>query len=77
MQPEFADETPLNPFDFWEGANFKLKIRTIGGFWNYDASEFTAPTALSSDDDEMEAAIEQMQGEEFAMWMGIGDSLDA
>ena len=59
MQPEFQDETPINVFDFWEGANFKLKIRTIGGFWNYDASEFTAPTALSSDDDEMEAIWKQ------------------
>ena len=54
MQPEFDDETPVNPFDLWEGANFKLKIRTIGGYWNYDASEFAAPSALSADDDEME-----------------------
>jgi hypothetical protein len=54
MQPEFQDETPVNVFDFWEGANFKIKIRTIGGYWNYDASEFAAPTALSMDDDELE-----------------------
>ena len=40
MQPEFEDETPINPFDFWEGANFKLKIRKVDGFWNYDKSEF-------------------------------------
>ena len=59
MQPEFQDETPVNVFDFWEGANFKLKIRTVAGYWNYDASEFTAPSAMSSDDDEMEALWKQ------------------
>lgn len=59
MQPEFDDETPVNPFDLWEGANFKLKIRTIGGYWNYDASEFASPTALSTNDDEMEALWKQ------------------
>ena len=46
MQPEFEDETPINPFDFWEGANFKLKIRKVDGFWNYDKSEFDSVTAL-------------------------------
>ena len=55
MQPEFQDETPINVFDFWEGANFKLKIKTVAGFWNYDSSEFTAPAALSNDDEEMES----------------------
>ena len=59
MQPEFQDETPVNVFDFWEGADFKLKIKTVGGFWNYDSSEFAAPAALSPDDDEMEAIWKQ------------------
>lgn len=54
MQPEFQDETPVNVFDFWEGANFKLKIKTVAGFWNYDSSEFAAAAALSSDDEAME-----------------------
>ena len=40
MQPEFEDEDPINPFDFWQGANFKLKIKNVAGFWNYDSSEF-------------------------------------
>ena len=40
MQPQFEDEKPINPFDFWEGADFKLKIRKVDGFWNYDKSEF-------------------------------------
>ena len=40
MQPQFADETPLNPFDLWEGADFKIKVRKVDGYWNYDKSEF-------------------------------------
>jgi hypothetical protein len=59
MKPEFQDETPVNVFDFWEGANFKVKIKTVGGYWNYDSSEFSAPTALSSDDEEMEQIWKQ------------------
>ena len=54
MQPAFEDETPINPFDFWKGANFKLKIRKVDGFWNYDKSEFEAPSALFDDDDKLE-----------------------
>ena len=55
MQPEFQDETPLNVFDLWEGANFKLKIKKVAGFWNYDSSEFDSVSAISSDDAELEA----------------------
>ena len=55
MQPEFEDETPINPFDFWAGANFKLKIRKVDGYWNYDKSEFDAPAPLLDDDDALEA----------------------
>ena len=54
MQPAFEDETPLNPFDFWTGANFKLKIRKVDGYWNYDKSEFDNVSTLSDDDDELE-----------------------
>ena len=54
MQPAFEDETPVNPFDFWEGANFKLKIRKVDGYWNYDKSEFEAPSALFADDEQLE-----------------------
>ena len=49
MQPEFEDESPINPFDFWDGANFKLKIRKVDGYWNYDKSEFETPSALGDD----------------------------
>ena len=55
MQPEFEDETPINPFDLWEGANFKLKICKVAGFWNYDKSEFDSVSALDSDDAKLEA----------------------
>ena len=55
MQPEFEDEDPINPFDFWVGANFKLKIKKVAGYWNYDSSEFDRQSALLDDDDAMEA----------------------
>ena len=54
MQPAFEDETSVNPFDFWKGANFKLKIRKVDGYWNYDKSEFEAPSALFDNDDDIE-----------------------
>jgi hypothetical protein len=55
MQPEFEDETPINPFDFWQGANFKLKIKKVQGYWNYDSSEFDRIAPLLDDDDALEA----------------------
>jgi len=55
MQPEFEDETPINPFDFWQGANFKLKIVKKDGYWNYDKSEFDKVSPLLEDDDALEA----------------------
>ena len=55
MQPEFEDETPINPFDFWQGANFKLKIKKVQGYWNYDSSEFDRTAPLLDDDDALEA----------------------
>lgn len=51
MNPQFEDEAPINPFDFWEGANFKLKIRNVEGYRNYDKSEFEGPSALGEDDE--------------------------
>jgi hypothetical protein len=54
MNPEFEDETPVNPFDLWEGANFKLKIRKVEGYQNYDKSEFESPAPLSGDEDDLE-----------------------
>ena len=60
MNPQFEDEKPVNPFDFWEGANFRLKIRKVDGYWNYDKSEFDSPSQLA-DDDELEAIWEQSQ----------------
>ena len=54
MQPAFEDEKAINPFDFWEGANFKLKVRKVDGFWNYDKSEFADVSPLLDDDDAIE-----------------------
>ena len=54
MNPEFEDETPVNPFDLWEGSNFKLKIRKVEGYQNYDKSEFDSPNPLSEDEDDLE-----------------------
>jgi hypothetical protein len=55
MQPEFEDEEAIDPFDFWQGANFKLKAKNVAGYRNYDSSEFSAPSPLLDDDDAMEA----------------------
>jgi len=54
MNPEFEDESPVNPFDMWEGANFKLKIRKVEGYTNYDKSEFDSAGPLSEDDEDLE-----------------------
>lgn len=54
MNPQYADEAPLNPFDLWGGANFKLKIRNVEGYRNYDKSEFASPAPLSDDDEDLE-----------------------
>ena len=54
MQPEFEDEEAIDPFDFWQGANFKLKAKNVAGYRNYDSSEFAAPGPLLDDDDAME-----------------------
>jgi hypothetical protein len=61
MQPAFADETPINPFDFWKGANFKLKIRKVDGYWNYDKSEFDSVSTLGGYDDTQLESIYKSQ----------------
>ena len=55
MQPEFEDEEAIDPFDFWQGANFKLKAKNVAGYRNYDSSEFAAVTPLLDDDDALES----------------------
>jgi len=64
MNPEFADETPVNPFDLWEGANFKLKIRNVEGYRNYDKSEFATASALLEGDD---AKLEELWKKEYSL----------
>ena len=64
MNPEFQDETAINPFDFWEGANFKLKIRKVEGYRNYDKSEFASPEALYDGD---EAKLKKIFDQEYSL----------
>jgi hypothetical protein len=62
MNPQFPDDKPVNPFDLWAGANFKLKIRQVEGYRNYDKSEFDSVRPLANDDDELEAIYKQEHG---------------
>lgn len=64
MNPEFADESTVNPFDFWKGANFKLKIRKVEGYVNYDKSEFSAASAVFEGDD---AKIEALWNSQYPL----------
>ena len=69
MNPQFEDETPINPFDLWKGANFKLKIRKVEGYQNYDKSEFDSASVLSDDDSE----LEKIWGNAHSLQEMIGD----
>jgi hypothetical protein len=61
MQPQFADEQPVNPYDFWEGADFKLKIRKVEGWVNYDKSEFaTAAPLYNGDEGQLEGVYDKL-----------------
>lgn len=61
MQPEFPGEEPINPFDFWSGADFQLKIRNVAGYRNYDKSEFkSAAPLLEADETKLEATYNQL-----------------
>lgn len=60
MKPQYEDEKPLDPFDMWTGANFKIKVRNVENWVNYDKSEFDSPSKLSEDDDELEKIYNQL-----------------
>jgi len=61
MQPQFADEQPVNPYDFWEGADFKIKIRKVEGWVNYDKSEFASVSQLhGGDETRLQETYEQL-----------------
>ena len=64
MNPQFEDEKPINPFDFWDGANFKIKIRQVEGYRNYDKSEFESPSKLFDGDD---AKLEDLWKKEYSL----------
>jgi hypothetical protein len=83
MNPQFEDESPINPFDMWKGANFKLKIRKVEGYQNYDKSEFDSPSALLDDDAELEkiwksefSLNELTAGKEFKSYDDLKQRLD-
>ena len=62
MKPEFQDEEPINPYDLWKGANFRIKIRKVGGYTNYDASKFDSQAPLSNDDAQLERIWKSQHG---------------
>ena len=64
MNPEYQDEKPMNPFDFWGGADFKLKIRQVDGYVNYDRSEFAAPSPVLGGDDK---ALEELWKKQYPL----------
>ena len=85
LQPEFEDEEAINPFDFWKGANFKIKIRKVGGFVNYDKSEFASVSALLDGDDEALEALwknqhklqEFVQNDQFKSYNELKSRMDS
>ncbi len=83
MNPQFEDETAMNPFDLWKGANFKLKITKVAGYQNYDKSEFMSPAPLLEDDDELEkiwksehSLAEIVSDKEFKTYDALKDRLE-
>ena len=83
MNPQFEDETAINPFDLWKGANFKLKITKVAGYQNYDKSEFMSPSALLDDDEELEkiwkyehSLSEMISDKEFKSYDDLKSRLD-
>ena len=83
MNPQFEDEQAINPFDMWKGANFKLKIRKVEGYQNYDKSEFDSPSVLSDDDAKLEQiwkdsfSLKELTGEkEFKSYDALKQRLD-
>ena len=83
MDPQYEDEKAINPFDLWEGANFKLKIRKVEGYQNYDRSEFDKPSALLEDDDDLEkiwqseySLNELLEDKEFKSYDSLKQRLD-
>lgn len=59
MNPTFEGEEPVNPYDLWDGANFRLKVKTVDDFPNYDASSFETASPVADSDEEIEAIYKQ------------------
>lgn len=59
MNPTFDGDEPVNPYDLWDGANFRLKVKTVSDFPNYDSSTFDSPSPVSDNDEEIESIYKQ------------------
>ena len=70
INPQFEDETAYDPFDFWKGANFKLKVRKVDGFWNYDKSEFDGSSEVFDGD---EGKLEELYGKLYSLTQFLGE----
>lgn len=61
LNPSDPSEPVINPFDFWEGCDFKLKSQALGDFQNYDKSSFSDPSELFEGDDEAKEEVWKQQ----------------
>ena len=66
---EIEGREGINPFDFWGGANFKLRAKKVAGYPNYDSSEFQEPGTLEGLDD---AQLESIWTREYALQPLVG-----
>jgi len=84
ISPAFADEQAINPFDIrGEGANFKIKIRKVDGYWNYDKSEFDSSAPLFAEEDKLEEVVSSLHSlsaiiapEEFKSYEELKEKFD-
>ena len=60
---ELEGREGINPFDFWTGANFKLRAKKVAGYPNYDSSEFQDSGLLEDLEDAQLESIWKRQHE--------------
>ena len=58
-KPEFDSEEPIFVWDIDEGCNFKIRIKNVAGYPNYDSSEWAGISALADSDDEIQAVLDK------------------
>ena len=62
---ELEGRDGFNPFDFWQGADFKLRVKKVAGYPNYDSSEFVDPATLEGYEDD--AQLESIWKRQFQL----------